>query len=174
MNNTNEKIAKINEYFADLSSWTEEYYTGNTDNRYAEYVLSAGYSEHLKDVASKLISRIEEKYYFTDSELKVVAEYVRENIKNIVYCYGSAEYYFGCDDGTELCYIQIHEIEEQIDDSIVDLIESLTEEEREQIEFGDFYYKCGFAYFTLYGGWELEIDDEELINYLEKSGIISI
>ena len=174
MDNVNDKIAQINKYFEDLSTWTEEYYTENSDNRYAEYVLSAGYSEHLKDVASKLISRIEEKYYFTDSEMKLVAEYVRKNIKDIVHCYGSADYYSCFGDGSELYSISIGEIEDQVEDYIVALINSLTEEEMEKIYFGDLHYSSGSVYTEIWGGWKLEIDDEALINYLEESGIISI
>ena len=154
-------IDQLNEYFRNLEQWSDDYYMTNTDNPYAEYVATGCYGDSLDDCRKKLLKEIEEEFDLTEEELSTIKTEL--NIKDAMYMFGTLESYSGYSPGSEVSYTPLGEIEVEIDEEIVDQLNTMAEEELKEIDFKG--YRSGsfiYYYYESYG-WYLSIDKDSLI-----------
>lgn len=193
MNLTNDQEKKIEALVDRVRSeveWCDEFYTTDDNNPHADYVASVGYGGDLMHQVEDALKRHNFKRQLEDDEYMYFEALVKgyhpnkPNARDIVnkiidvtnLCFEPS--YWAND--LELCSMQLGEIEHQLDESLVDDLSKLNDDDMDQFirDVRSYvHYDKGSSYIYVnhdYSRWYLELDVDKLKDLMKSTPIESL
>lgn len=189
-NDQEKKIEALVDRMRSEVEWCDEYYTSNPDNATADYVGSVGYFGELMHQVEDALKRHnlkrqleEDEYIYLEALVKGyhpnnpnAREIVNATIDITNLCFEPSYWV----NDLELCSMRLGEIEHQLDDSLVDDLKQLSDEEMDQfVDDANSYasYDKGSNYIYVdhsYSRWYLELDVDKLRDLMKSKPVESL